>query len=136
MSRTSFVSRLRDQVIRPLVHSALTEDEIPEITLAVVVGTEFDSSFREPWELRWTYPEDGDEYVWAHVTYRPTNEGGTWRLGRSEDLHDPSVLIDALQQLGWDVEDWVCETTFGWGEERHARRVQLGDLPEWLIAGS
>lgn len=29
MSRTSFVSKLRDQVVRPLVESALVEHEIP-----------------------------------------------------------------------------------------------------------
>lgn len=129
MSRTSFVSRLRDQVVRPLVESALVEDEVPDIAVHVVIGTEFESSLRDPGEPHWTYPEDGHEYVWAHVEYRPTNEGAAWRLGRSEDLHDPSVLLDALRQLGSDVEDWICETSFGWGEQRHARRLEPDDLP-------
>ena len=61
MSRTSFVSRLRDQVIRPLIHSALVKHEIPEIDVAVVTGTEFDNSLREPWDKWWTYPDDGHE---------------------------------------------------------------------------
>ncbi len=134
MSRTSFVSKLRDQVVRPLIHSALVEQEIPEVTVAVVVGTEFYSSLREPGETRWTYPDDGHEYIWVHVTYQPTNEGGAWRLGRSEDLDDSSELINALFQFGWHFEGWVSETTFAWGQERHARRLELGDLPEWLIA--
>lgn len=136
MSRTSFVSRLRDQVIRPLVHSALAEDEIPEIDVAVVTGTEFDNPLREPWGQRWTYPDDGHEHVWIYVTYRPTNERCGWRLGRSEDLYDPSALIDALFQFGWYFEGWVSETTFAWGQQRRARRVKLGDLPEWLITGA
>lgn len=95
----------------------------------VVIGTEFESSLWDPREPRWTYPDDGHEYVWAHVEYRPTNEGAAWRLGRSEDLQDPSVLLDALRQLGSDVEDWVCETSFAWGEQRHARRLGPDDLP-------
>lgn len=134
MSRTSFVSKLRDQVIRPLIQSALVEQEISEVTVAVVVGTEFYNSLQDP-EERWTYPEDGHEYVWAYVTYLPTNERSGWRLGRSEDLHDPIELVNALWQLGSDFEDWVCETTFAWGEERHARVPEIRDLPEWLIAG-
>ena len=126
MSRTSFVSRLRDQVVRPLVESALVEHEIPEVIVHVVTGTEFDSSLREP---RWPYPDDKHEYVWVHVEHVPTSEGAAWRLGRSEDLQDPSVLIDALRQLGSDVEDWICETSFGWGEQRHAWRLEPDGLP-------
>lgn len=136
MSRTSFVSRLRDQVIRPLIHSALVEHEIPEIDVAVVTGTEFYNSLRDPSDKRWTYPDDGHEYVWAYVTFRSTNERSGWRLGRSEDLHDPAELVNALWRLGSDFEDWVCETTFAWGEERHARVPQVRDLPEWLITGA
>lgn len=135
MSRTSFVSRLRDLVVRPLVHSALTEQEISEVTVAVVTGTEFESSLREPGDLRWTYPDDGHEYVWVHATYQPTNEGAAWRLGRSEDLHDPSELLEALRELGSRAEDWLCETSFAWGEQRHARRLEIRDLPEWMITG-
>ncbi|MFE4001373.1 hypothetical protein ACFX43_21580 [Nocardioides sp. YIM B13467] len=127
------MSRLRDQVIRPLVESALVEHEIPDIRVHVVIGTEFESSLRDPTEPHWTYPDDGHEYVWAHAEYRPTNECAAWRLGRSEDLRDPSVLVDALWELGSRVEDWVCETSFAWGEERHVRVPGLGDLPEWLI---
>ncbi|WP_256206641.1 hypothetical protein [Nocardioides luteus] len=41
------MSRLRDQVVRPLIHSALVEQEIPDVTVAVVVGTEFNNSLRE-----------------------------------------------------------------------------------------
>lgn len=136
MSRTSFVSKLRDQVVRPLIHSALVEQEIPEVTVAVVVGTEFYNLLREPGDKRWTYPEDGHEYVWAYVTYLPTNERSGWRLGRSEDLHDPAELVNALWRLGSDFEDWVCETSFAWGEERHARVPENRDLPEWLITGA
>lgn len=136
MSRTSFVSRLRDQVVRPLIHSALAQDEIPEIDVAVVTGTEFTNSLKELWDQRWTYPDDGHEYVWAYVTYRPTNERSGWRLGRTEDLHDPAELVNALWRLGSYFEDWVCETTFAWGEERHARVPQIQDLPDWLITGS
>ena len=136
MSRTSFVSKLRDQVVRPLIHSALVEQEVPEVTVAVVVGTEFYNSLREPWDKPWTYPEDGHEYVWAYVTYLPTNERSGWRLGRSEDLHDPAELVNALWRLGSDFEDWVCETSFAWGEERHARVPQIRDLPDWLISGA
>ncbi|MEI7056495.1 hypothetical protein WBG06_11815 [Nocardioides sp. CCNWLW239] len=129
MSRTSFVSRLRDQVVRPLVQSALAEDEIPDVMVHVVTGTEFVSTYREPGEPGWSFPDDGHEYVWAHVEHLPTNEGGAWRLGRSEDLHDPSVLLEALRQLGSDVEDWICETSFGWGEQRRVRHLELDDLP-------
>ncbi|MFI5627690.1 hypothetical protein ACIA03_29805 [Nocardioides sp. NPDC051685] len=139
MSRTSFVSRLRDQVIRPLIHSALTEHEIPEVTVAVVTGTEHDSSLRDPREPYWTFPDDGDdghEYVWVHATYQPTNEAAEWRLGRTADLHESSELVDALQELGSRVEDWLCETSFAWGEERHTRRLGFGDLPEWTITGA
>lgn len=135
MSRTSFVSRLRDQVVRPLIHSALVEQEIPDVTVAVVVGTEFNNSLREHWEQPWRYPEDGHEYVWAYVTYLPTNERAGWRLGRSEDLHDPAELVNALWQLGSDFENWVCETSFAWGQQRHARVPKIRDLPEWLIVG-
>jgi hypothetical protein len=67
MSRTSFVGRLRDQVVRPLIHSA---------------------------------------------------------------------LVNARWRLGSDFEDWVCETSFAWGEERHARVPEVRDLPEWLITGA
>lgn len=136
MSRTSFVSRLRDHVIRPLIHSALAEREIPEVTVAVVTGTEHDSSLRDPSEPHWTFPDDGHEYVWVHATYQPTNEAAEWRLGRTADLHDPSELVAALQELGSRIEDWLCEASFAWGELRHARRVELGDLPEWLITGA
>lgn len=129
MSRTSFVSRLRDQVVRPLVQSALVEHEIPEVIVHVVTGTEFESSLREPGEPRWSYPDDEHEYAWVHVEYLSTNEGAAWRLGRSEDLHDPSVLLDAIRQLGSDVEDWICETSFAWGEQRHVRRFEPDDLP-------
>lgn len=94
-----------------------------------MTGTEFESSLREPGGPRWSYPDDGHEYVWVHVEYQPTNEAAAWRLGRSEDLQDPSVLLDALWQLGSDVEDWVCETSFAWGEQRHARRLEPDDLP-------
>jgi hypothetical protein len=57
-------------------------------------------------------------------------------LGRSEDLHDPAELVGALRRLGSDFEDWVCETSFAWGEERHARVPKVRDLPEWLTAGA
>lgn len=130
MSRTSFVSRLRDQVVRPLVQSALVAHEIPDVIVHVVmIGTEFESSLRVPGEPRWSYPGNGHEYLRVHVEYQPTNEGAAWRLGRSEDLRDPSALRDALRQLGSDVEDWICETSFGWGEQRHARRLEPDDLP-------
>lgn len=136
MSRTSFVSRLRDQVVRPLIHSALVEREIADVTVAVVVGSEFYNSLHDPWDKPWTYPEDGHEYIWAYVTYLPTNERSGWRLGRSEDLHDPAELVNALWQLGSDFEDWVCETSFAWGEERHARVPEIRDLPGWITTGA
>ncbi|MEU0316501.1 hypothetical protein [Nocardioides sp. NPDC006273] len=130
------MSRLRDQVIRQLVHSALAEDEIPGITVAVVAGTEHGSSLRERGEPHWTFPDDGHEYVWVHATYQPTNEAAQWRLGRSEDLHDPSELVAACQELGSCVEDWLCESSFAWGELRHARCPEIQELPEWLVTGA
>ncbi|MEU0267492.1 hypothetical protein [Nocardioides sp. NPDC006303] len=123
------MSKLRDQVVRPLVQSALVEHEIPAVIVHVLIGTEFESSLWEPGEPPWSYPDDGHEYVWVHVEYQPTNEGAAWRLGRSEDLQDPSALLDALGQLGSDVEDWICETSFARGEQRHARRLSPDDLP-------
>ncbi|EGD43784.1 hypothetical protein NBCG_01911 [Nocardioidaceae bacterium Broad-1] len=134
MSRTSFVSKLRDQVIRPLIHSALVEQEIPEVTVSVVVGTEFESSLRDRGNRIGRIPRMGTS-TYGLTSYQPTNAAVGWRLGRLEDLHDPAVLVDALRQLGSDLEDWVCETTFAWGEERHARVPEIRDLPEWLIAG-
>lgn len=47
----------------------------------------------------------------------------------SDIVHGPSALIDALGQLGSDVEDWICETSFARGEQRHARRLEPDDLP-------
>lgn len=134
MNEPSFVSELRNQVVRPLVHSALTEHEIPEVTVDVVVGTELESPLRSPAAPGWSTFDDGHAYVWVHATPKHASDGAEWQLGRLEDLQDPGNLIDALTRLGSDVEDWVCETSFAWGQARRVLRLDLGDLPGWMFA--
>ena len=36
------------------------------------------------------------------------------------ELYDREMVRSRVDQLASDLEDWVCETTFGWGQQRNA----------------
>ena len=92
--------------VRGIVESLLRPDELEEI------------------RLEWVTPEAGTlrfsprGWVVLRLTVLAMNdEGGQWEIWGPEW---PQFWEGTLLQLANDLEDWVCETSFGWGQERVA----------------
>lgn len=92
--------------IRSLVSSVLTAGELIDVRLEWVT----------PDGHRWDAPDAGwialrltvvaiDDEVFQSEVWNPELDT-TWDF--------------QLAQLASALEDWVCETSFGWGQQRHA----------------
>jgi hypothetical protein len=93
--------------VRGLVDSLLVPTELRTFRLAWVTpdAPHLDQPDAAWIGLRLTVAATNDE------TYSREIWGPGW----------PTTWDDALDQLANDLEDWVCETAFAWGEQRKAR---------------
>lgn len=97
--------RVNDRV-RGMVESVVRADELVEVRLEWVtpLAHRFDRPGAGWIALRLTVLAKGDE-------------------GERFEFWSPDSGLDwepALAQLANDLEDWVCETSFAWGQERRA----------------
>lgn len=89
-----------------MVESVVRADELEEIRL----------EWGTPAAHRFDHPEAG--WVALRLTVLAKNDEGT-----RFEFWCPDSGLDwegALDQLANDLEDWVCETSFAWGQERRA----------------
>lgn len=96
---------LRRRVVDPVVGSLFTPGELDEVTVG------------------WGALPAGGE-VWVRVVARGEPSEHLVLSGEA-DTTDPAVLRDAAANLASNLEDFVCETRFGWAQQRIARY----DLP-------
>lgn len=94
------LTELRRRVVDPVIGSLFTPDELDEVTVA------------------WGALPDGGE-VWVRVVARGELSEHLL-LSSGADLTDPAVLRDAAANLADQLEDFVCESRFGWAQQRIA----------------
>lgn len=99
------LTELRRRVVDPVVGSLFTADELDEVTVG------------------WGALPAGGE-VWVRVVARGELLESPV-LGAGADTADPDVLRAAAARLASSLEDFVCETRFGWAQQRIAH----DDLP-------
>ena len=100
---------LRRTVVEPVVRSLLTEGELEQITVS------------------WAANGDPGD-VWVHVV-AAGEVFGCWMFSRSWPGHGPdgdhttTTPQECAERLADQLEDWIAESRFGWGQQRTARYV-------------
>ena len=90
--------------IRGLVDSVVRPEELERVRIEWVTPSQW-SRPEDAWAaLRITVSAVGDDYYEREVW------GPAWHCSWSQ----------ALRQLAEELEDWVCETRFAWGQQRQA----------------
>lgn len=98
-------SRVRERV-RALVESVHHPGELTAVRL----------DWRTPQAHHWDLP--GAAWIALRLTVSAIDDEVYQREIWGPDW--PCDWEKALQQLASDLEDWVCETSFGWGQRRAA----------------
>ncbi len=94
------LATLRRDVVEPVVTSVLSAQEL------------------EALELSWGVDGDGAD-VWVRLTARG-ELFEHWLSSPEWDGHAPRNPAVLAERLADQLEDWVCETRFAWGERRVA----------------
>ena len=100
---------LRRTVVEPVVTSLLTDDELEH--LAVHRGVD-----GEPDDV-WVVLTAAGE-VFEDLLFSPS-----WRLGQPDGGHALLTPQQCAERLADNLEDWIAESRFGWGQQRTARYV-------------
>jgi hypothetical protein len=128
------LSEMRRRVVEPVVRSLVRADELNDVQLAWWRSSAYGMS--SPWRddhqdflhvarhapgpLADLYREGdllGPE-LWIRVSARgEVFESQMWGTGSADD---EATLAEVAWDLASRLEDWVCETAFGWGEQRTA----------------
>lgn len=113
-----------DRVVEPIVSSVFTEEERRGLRVSLIWGSELRAGDGGAWEE--TARRDGTlRWIWVKFKLRPSGEVAQWRLCAAEEIDDLDVVSQAAFDLGGRVEDWFCETSVGWGQQRHAQIPSL-----------
>jgi hypothetical protein len=94
------LAALRRQIVDPVVSALLSADEVDELA------------------LRWGADPLPDD-VWVHLVAR----GEPFEHLLHSPVHGagPIDAVAAAQNLAWQLEDFIAESRFAWGEQRIAR---------------
>ena len=106
---------IRDEVVAPIVTSLLTPDELDSIEVSLSDPLE---DRRPRW---WQHDRFDEPQVWVAIRAGHGTEGFTRNLLGESQLGDLDLVHERAAQLASDLEDWVCETSFGWGQQRTAQ---------------
>ncbi|HJQ06992.1 MAG TPA: hypothetical protein VJ872_16200 [Nocardioides sp.] len=106
---------IRDEVVTPIVTSLLTPDELDSIEVSL---GPVQPDRRPGW---WQLDRFDEPQVWVAIRAGDGTEGFTRNLLGESDLRDLDLVHGRAAQLASDLEDWVCETSFGWGQQRAAQ---------------
>jgi hypothetical protein len=93
--------------VRAVVDSVLRPDELAELRIEHV--TPYGHSLDEA------------DAVWVALRVTVVAADGDSFTGEVWDPEQMSDWEHSLHQLAWNLEDWVCETRFAWGQQRTAR---------------
>ena len=100
------LSTLRRCVVEPVVTSVLTPEEVEHLSVHWGVDG-----------------EEGD--VWVRIDVPDHRHEvlllSPWRVPDPDSGEGPAPEAQVAAHLGDQLEDWVCETSFAWGQQRRAR---------------
>ena len=114
---------LRRVVVEPVVQSLLTAQELEELTLHSSSG----DHPGEAWVRLRACGEVFEEMIYSPDWFVSEPDGGPDRGGPP----DGAALVQTAAKLASDLEDWIAESGFGWGQQRLARY----QLPPGLSRG-
>jgi hypothetical protein len=104
------LAEIRRRIIEPVYRGILRDGELERLSV----------HWAENFDEGWLYVVGGaGGEPFQHMTWVDRTPGATSVFSARE-------AEDAAARLAGQLEDWVCETGFGWGEQRTARYV----LPE------
>ena len=106
---------LRRRVVEPVVRSLLAPGELQ----ALSVHWGVDGEVGDVW-VRIDVPGERHEQ-WLPSPWHQSEPAGT-----GEATEAPPTDAQVAAQLAHQLEDWVCETSFAWGQQRTAR-YELGE---------
>ena len=104
------LAALRRRVVAPVVRSQLRPEELQ--ALSVHWGVDGEAS---DVGVRIDVPVERHEQMVAS----PWWNTDPWGTGQATEA--PVTETDVAAQLAGQLEDWVCETSFAWGQQRTAR---------------
>lgn len=107
---------LRQRVVLPVVNSLLAADEL----VSVEVRRGPDEDYIRTWSA--TLATDELESIWVLVVARDGERWGS-TVWSSQTAWTARTLGEVAATLADHLEDWVCETGFGWGQQRVADYV-------------
>lgn len=87
-----------EPLVREAVGKLLTDDELESL----VIDTQ-----PPPWDYREEFP------VWLHLSV--AGERFDLKLRDSEAPETPEQMVERIQS---DLQDWIAESKFGWGQLR------------------
>ncbi|WP_432507242.1 hypothetical protein [Kineococcus arenarius] len=101
---------LRRRVVEPVVRSLLAPQELE----ALSVHWGVDGEVGDVW-VRIDVPGE------RHEQWLPSPWHESDPAGAGEAAQAPPTEAEVAAQLAHQLEDWVCETSFAWGQQRTAR---------------
>jgi hypothetical protein len=104
---------LRQRVVLPVVSSLLAADEL----VSVEVRRGPDEEYRRRWAAH--LAPDDLESIWVNVAARD-DERWASTVWSPQTAWAARTLGEVAANLADRLEDWVCETRFGWGQQRVA----------------
>lgn len=108
------VPEVRRRVVEPVLAAMLNAGEAAEVHLAIEM----------PGASWWTFPDSEEEpTVWLRLRV----EGEEFEHGVCKPGFWLDDAVEIAEQLADQLRDWICETSFGWGDLRSVPGA--ADLP-------